>query len=128
VEYIPTRILISDIDKDGANELIVAKNNQSGTRVFKNLRTFNSGIIEARKFVNLTLIPFFTSSNLLPGAAVDYQLADFDNNGSKDLIVGILIEPGSGMLEDARSIIFSYNNLYNVEPAAPTPAPTQGGK
>jgi hypothetical protein len=121
VEYLPSRIIIADIDKDGANEVIVAKNNMGGSRIFKNLRSFNSGTIEARKFVNLSLIPFFTSSTLLPGPAVDYQLADFDNNGSKDLVVAVVIEPGSGMLEEARSILFSYNNLYNVETAA-TPA------
>jgi hypothetical protein len=118
LEYLPSRIIIADIDKDGANEVIVAKNNMGGSRLFKNLRSFNSGTIEARKFVNLSLIPFFTSSTLLPGPAVDYQLADFDNNGTKDLVVAVVIEPGSGMLEEARSIIFSYNNLYNVESAS----------
>ncbi|MDR1313509.1 MAG: VCBS repeat-containing protein [Deltaproteobacteria bacterium] len=121
VEYIPTRILLSDIDRDGANELIVAKNSMGGTRLFKNLRSFNAGAIEARKFTNLSLVPFFTNTNLMPGPAVDYMLADFDNNGSKDLVVGIIIEPGSGMMEEARSIIFSFNNLYTVD-AGPQPA------
>jgi hypothetical protein len=123
LDYLPTRIVIADIDKDGANELIVAKNNLGGSRLFKNLRSFNSGAIEARKFVNLSLIPFFNSANLLPGPAVDYQLVDFDNNGSKDLVVAVVIEPGSGMMKDARSIIFSYNNLYNVDPGAAPPTP-----
>ncbi|MDR2406106.1 MAG: VCBS repeat-containing protein [Deltaproteobacteria bacterium] len=117
-DYLPTRIIYADIDKDGTNELIVAKNNLGGTRLFKNLRSFNSGSIEARKFVNLSLIPFFNSANLLPGPAVDYQLADFDNNGTQDLVVAVVIEPGSGMMKDARSIIFSYNNLYTVQPTA----------
>jgi hypothetical protein len=122
-DYLPTRILFADIDNDGANELIVAKNNQGGSRLFKNLRSFNSGSIEARKFVNLSLIPFFNSAHLLPGAAADYQLADFDNNGTKDLVVGVVIEPGGGM-SSARSIIFSYNNLYNVQPSATPVADT----
>ncbi|MDR3154484.1 MAG: VCBS repeat-containing protein, partial [Deltaproteobacteria bacterium] len=126
VEYLPTRIILADIDKDGANELIVAKNSLGGTRLFKNLRTFNAGAIEARKFTNLSLVPYFTNANLLPGPAVDYQLADFDNNGVKDLIIGILIEQGSGMLEEARSIIFSFNNLYTVDPEAQPAAGAQG--
>ncbi|MDR2352049.1 MAG: VCBS repeat-containing protein [Deltaproteobacteria bacterium] len=120
LEYLPTRIILADIDEDGVNELIVAKNNLGSTRLFKNLRSFNSGTIEARKLVNLSLIPFFNSGSLLPGPAMDYQLGDFDNNGTKDLVVGILIEPGSGMMKDARSIIFSYNNLYVTQPTAPS--------
>jgi hypothetical protein len=132
VEYLPTRILIADIDKDGSNELIVAKNILSSTRVFKNLRSFNAGSIEARKFINLSLVHFFDTANtgnVLPGPAVDYQLADFDNNGTKDLIAAVVIVPGSGILEDARSVIYSYNNLYKVEPeAAPPTLPAGGSK
>lgn len=125
LEYLPARILIADIDQDGNNEVIVAKNNLGGSRLFRNLRSFNSGTIEARKFSNLSLIPYFNSGNLLPGPAVDYQLADFDNNGSLDLVVAILIEAGSGMLEGSRAIIFSYNNLYVVQPPTPS-AGSQG--
>jgi hypothetical protein len=128
IEYLPTRIVLADIDRDGANEVIVAKNSLGGTRLFKNLRAFNSGAIEARKFTNLTLVPFFTNANLLPGPAADYQLADFDNNGVKDLVVGIQISPGSGMMEEARSIIFSFNNLYVVDAEAQPASGTQGGQ
>ncbi|MDR2340168.1 MAG: VCBS repeat-containing protein [Deltaproteobacteria bacterium] len=123
LDYLPTRIIIGDIDMDGTNEVIVAKNNLGGTRLFRNLRSFNSGSIEARKFVNLSLIPFFNSGNMQQGPAVDYQLADFDNNGTKDLVIAIVIDPGSGMMRDARSIIFSLNNLYVVNPEDTPPAP-----
>jgi hypothetical protein len=117
VEYVPSRIILADIDKDGANEVIVAKNNQGGIPFMKNLRAFNSGVIEARKFSNISLIPFFNSSNILPGPAVDYQLADLDNNGTNDLVVAVVIEAGSGMLQDARSIIVSYSDLYTPQVA-----------
>ncbi|MDR1578117.1 MAG: VCBS repeat-containing protein [Deltaproteobacteria bacterium] len=116
-EYLPTRLIIDDIDADGTNEIIVAKNNQGGVPFMKNLRSFNSGVIEARKFTNLSLVPFFNSANLLPGPAVDYALADFDNNGTKDLVVAVVIEPGSGMLQDARSVIVGYIDLYSQKPA-----------
>jgi hypothetical protein len=129
LEYLPTRIVIADIDKDGTNELIVAKNNLGGSRLFRNMRSFNTGSIEARKFANLSLLPFFNSGNLQQGPSVDYQLADFDNNGEKDLVIAIVIDPGSGVMRDARSIIFSLNNLYTVQPGeepANPPPPTPG--
>ncbi|MDR1871700.1 MAG: VCBS repeat-containing protein [Deltaproteobacteria bacterium] len=115
-EFLPSRIIIDDIDNDGANEVIVAKNNQGGAPFMKNLRTFNSGVIEARKFNNLSLVPFFNSANLLPGPAVDYALMDFDNNGTKDLVVGVVIESGSGLMQDGRSIIVGYIDLYTTKP------------
>jgi hypothetical protein len=112
LEYLPSRIVIADIDNDGGNELIVSRNSASGIPIFKNLRSFDGGLIEALKFTDISLVRFFSSTNLLPGPAVDYQLADFDNNGTKDLVVGVIITAGSGMLSDSRSIIVSYSNLY----------------
>ncbi|MDR1607299.1 MAG: VCBS repeat-containing protein [Deltaproteobacteria bacterium] len=124
-EYLPSRILIDDIDADGINEVIVAKNNQGGVPFMKNLRSFNSGVIEARKFTNLSLVPFFNSANLLPGPAIDYALGDFDNNGSKDLVVGVVIEPGSGMMQDGRSVIVGYIDLYAQKPAEEDSKPVE---
>jgi hypothetical protein len=115
-EYLPSRILMADIDNDGSNELIVARNSQGGLAFMKNLRSFDGGVIEAFKFSDISLVPFFSSTNLLPGPAVDYQLADFDNNGTKDLVVAVVITAGSGLMSDSRSVIVSYSNLYS--PAA----------
>ncbi|MDR1084954.1 MAG: VCBS repeat-containing protein [Deltaproteobacteria bacterium] len=114
--FLPTRLIIDDIDSDGINEIIVAKNNQGGVPFMKNLRSYNSGIIEARKFTNLSLVPFFNSANLLPGPAVDYVFQDFDNNGTKDLVVGVVIDTGSGMMRDGRSVIVGYIDLYSQKP------------
>ncbi|MDR1051646.1 MAG: VCBS repeat-containing protein [Deltaproteobacteria bacterium] len=114
VEYLPSRIIIADIDGDGGNEVILAKNNQGGVPFMKNLRSFNRGLIEAMKVSNLTLTPFFTSMDMIPGPAVDYQLADFDNNGTNDLVVAVVINPGSGMMQSGRSRIIAYSNLYSA--------------
>jgi hypothetical protein len=119
VLYLPSRIVFADIDNDGANEVIVAKNRQSGVKVMNNLRSFDGGVIEAMKFNNLSLVPFFSSTNLLPGPPVDYQLADLDNNGSKDLVTAVVLDPGSGMINTGLSRIVSYSNLYS------TPQPAQ---
>jgi hypothetical protein len=121
VEYLPSRILFADIDKNGANDVIVARNSQSGLRSVPNLRSFDGGIIEAYNFANISLNPFFSSADMLSGPAVDYQLADFDNNGTRDLVVGVVISSGSGMLSDSKSIIVSYSNLYTPETPPETP-------
>ncbi|MDR2302646.1 MAG: FG-GAP-like repeat-containing protein [Deltaproteobacteria bacterium] len=120
VLYLPSRIVFADIDNDGANEVIVARNRQSGVTVMNNLRSFVGGVIEAMKFNNLSLVPFFSSTNMLPGPPVDYQLADLDNNGSKDLVTAVVLDPGSGMVNTGLSRIVSYSNLYSPVPPAKT--------
>ncbi|MDR0882874.1 MAG: FG-GAP-like repeat-containing protein [Candidatus Adiutrix sp.] len=106
-EYLPSRILIADIDGDGQNELIVAKNDRGGVPFMSKQRAFTSGAIQAFKYTNMSLTPFFRTRTL-PGPGVDYTLADFNNDGTQDLVVAVVTEQKSGMLKDGRSVIVAY--------------------
>ncbi len=107
VQFIPSRMLCTDIDGDGQNELLVAKNDRGGVPFMHKQRAFNGGTIEAFKYANLALNPIFRTRRL-PGAAVDYALVDFNNNGSMDLVAAVLVEPASGMMKGGRSILVAY--------------------
>ena len=107
VTFIPSRFLCTDIDGDGQNELIVAKNDRGGVPFMHKQRAFNGGTIEAFKYANLALNPIFRTRRL-PGAAVDYALVDFNNNGTMDLVAAVLVEPASGMMKGGRSILVAY--------------------
>ncbi len=106
-EYIPSRILIADIDQDGQNELIVAKNDRGGVPFMSKQRAFSGGVIQAFKYGNMALTPFFRTRSL-PGPGVDYALADFNNDGTLDLVVAVVTEQKSGLLKDGRSVIIAY--------------------
>lgn len=106
-EFLPARILIADIDGDGQNELIVAKNDRGGIPFMSGQRAFTSGAMQAFKYTNMSLTPFFRSRTL-PGPGVDYALADFNNNGSLDLVVAVVTAQKSGMMKDGRSVIVAY--------------------
>ncbi len=106
-EFLPARILLADIDGDGQNELIVAKNDRGGIPFMSGQRGFTSGTIQAFKYANMSLTPFFRTRTL-PGAGVDYQLADFNNNGTIDLVVAVVTEQKSGMMKEGRSVIVAY--------------------
>jgi hypothetical protein len=106
-EFLPARILLADIDGDGQNELIVAKNDRGGVPFMSGQRGFTSGAIQAFKYANLSLTPFFRTRTL-PGAGVDYQLADFNNNGTIDLVVAVVTEQKSGLMKEGRSVIVAY--------------------
>ena len=106
-EYLPSRILIADIDGDGQNELIVAKNDRGGVAFMSKLRAFSGGAMQAFKYSNMALSPFFRTRSL-PGPGVDYALADFNNNGTMDLVVAVVTEQKSGMMVEGRSVIIAY--------------------
>jgi len=120
-EFLPTRLLIVDIDGDGQNELIVAKNDRGGVPFMSNQRGFTSGVIQAFKYQNLSLTPFFRTRTL-PGAVVDLQLADFKNNGTLSLVAAVLTQPKSGMLSDGLSLLVAYDISGPAAEAAPKPA------
>ena len=107
-EFLPARLLIADIDGDGQNELIAAKNDRGGAPFMSNQRGFTSGVIQAFKYQNLSLTPFFRTRTL-PGAAVDLQLADFKNSGNLSLVAAVLTQPKSGMLSEGLSLIVAYD-------------------
>ena len=107
-EFLPARLLIADIDGDGQNELIVAKNDRGGVPFMSNQRGFTSGVIQAFKYQNLSLTPFFRTRTL-PGAVVDIQLADFKNNGTTSLVAAVLTQSKSGMLSEGLSLIVAYD-------------------
>jgi hypothetical protein len=106
-EFLPTRLIIADIDGDGRNELLAAKNDRGGVPFMSNQRAFTSGVIQAFKYVNMSLSPFFRTRTL-PGPAVDFQLVDFNNNGTLDLVVAVVTEQKSGLMQEGRSIIVAY--------------------
>lgn len=114
-EFLPSRILIADIDGDGQNELIVAKNDRGGIPFMSKQRGFTSGAMQAFKYANLSLTPFFRSRTM-PGPGVDYALADFNNNGTLDLVVAVVTEQKSGLMKDGRSVIVAYEIGVPKEP------------
>lgn len=114
-EFIPSRILIADIDRDGQNELIVAQNDRGGVPFMSNQRSFSGGTIQAFKYSNLSLTPFFRTRRL-PGPGVDYHLADINNDGIQDLVVAVVTEQKSGMMKEGRSVIVAYELSRPKEP------------
>lgn len=111
-EFLPSRLLIADIDRDGQNELIVAKNDRGGVPFMSNQRGFTSGVMQVFKYAGMSLTPYFRTRTL-PGPAVDYSLADYDNSGHISLVVAVVTEQKSGMMQEGRSVIVAYE-LYPV--------------
>ena len=104
--WLPSRLIITDLDDDGQKEIIVAKNEFAGTRLMSRLRFFDQGAIYSLRFSQLAIRENWRSRNL-PGPLSDYQIKDYDNDGRPDLVTAVVIKQGDGMM-DGRSAIVAY--------------------
>ena len=103
--YLPQRILISDVDKDGKNEVLVCRNKDAADGLFAKLRLFKAGQIECLAWDQFGLYPKWKTRNI-SGHISDYTLGDIDNDGKPELVFAI-IKKASSVMGDARSFIAS---------------------
>jgi hypothetical protein len=82
--YLPQRIQITDLDKDGRNEIVLVKNIDAA-RVLARTKSYKTGHIECLVWDNLGLYAKWKTRKL-SGYISDYIIADFDNDGKKELV------------------------------------------
>lgn len=104
--YLPSRLIIEDLDEDGKKEIIVAKNERSDTEFLEGVRGFDRGSIHSLGFRQMAVRENWRSKKL-PGFLVDYQIKDYNNDGRKDLVCAVVLKHGRGILE-SRSAIVAY--------------------
>lgn len=91
--YLPARILVADLDRDGKNEVIVVNNRAGITgKLLGRYRSFKSGHIEALFWDTLGLYPQW-KTRTVSGYISDYVAADFDNDGSPELVFSVDTNP-----------------------------------
>ena len=117
--FIPSRLIVVDLNKDGVNEVIVSKSDaRFGSEYLPNWRAINGGQIVSLGYRQMALRPNWVSPTF-SGALVDYTIADLDNDGTQDLLAGVCFSMGEGLLEKPRSSFFAYT-LKLDEPAQAT--------
>lgn len=105
--YLPQRILITDLDKDGKNEIIVV-NNADAARVITRTKMYKTGHIECLAWDNLGLFPKWKTRKI-SGYISDYTVADFDNDGQDELVYAAV--PKTSITKTKRSFIVSQEIL-----------------
>lgn len=105
--FVPTRVMVEDLNEDGEKEVIVADNESTVTgSMFTKWRSFKRGALQSLSFKNMSLRQNWRSREL-PGALTDYLVADYNNDGRRDLVVAVVMRASSGV-EAARSAIVAY--------------------
>ena len=104
--YIPGRIVVRDLDRDGVPEVIVNKNNSSTYSMFGNARTFDSGEVHDLVWEENTFVTNWKTREIA-GYIADFQVKDVDNDGEDELVVAV-VNPSGALEKKSTSNILIY--------------------
>lgn len=86
--YVPLRMPVFDLDRDGRYELIVNKPITTAGKLFGNYRTYPQGEIHALLWDGMGL-DLLWKTRRIKGTVCDVNVVDIDNNGKLDLVVSV---------------------------------------
>jgi TolB-like protein len=94
--YVPSRIIVADVNGDGLSDIIINKNLSTSSRIFKNMKNYSSGEIHALTWNGIALTEMWRTRKI-DGYIVDYLLRPNADQKGAELFVGIML--GSGTLD-----------------------------
>ncbi|MBQ3892193.1 MAG: FG-GAP repeat domain-containing protein [Desulfovibrio sp.] len=93
--YVPMRMPVVDLDRDGKFELIVNKPVTVTGKLFTNFRTYPQGEIHAMAWNGLGM-ELLWKTRRIKGTVCDVAVTDIDSNGKMDLVVAVNSYAGLG--------------------------------
>ncbi len=105
-QYLPMRIAICDMNRDGKTEVITVKNHEATGNLLKNFRKFTKANFVSLSWDGLGLAPDWETRKI-SGFIRDFAIGDFDNDGKDELVAGVIIKEGS-MLTSPKSTVVAY--------------------
>ncbi len=102
--YIPARIIVEDLDKDGETDIIANRNKSTTFRLTERYRIFSSGEIVCLSWKAIGLGENWVTQKI-PGYVADYSLKDLDNDGKADLVCAVVRLDPAGVKEGTTTII-----------------------
>ncbi len=103
--YIPSPLLLVDLNNDKRLELLANRNLSLTTRILSGVRNFSDGEIQSLAWIGDDLLPQW-KTRPLRGMVVSYRLADVDGDGQEELVAAAVLERGT--FKKSKSIIYVY--------------------
>ena len=88
--YIPSRIIVQDVNGDGIQDVIINKNLSTSSRLFRNMKNYPSGEIHALTWNGIALTELWRTRKI-DGYIVDYLLRPNAEKTAAELLVGIIL-------------------------------------
>ncbi len=107
-QFFPLRIRLTDIDRNGKTEVLVARHNELTNNLAKDFRSYSKARLESRVWDGLTLATQWTTQEF-DGRASDFVVGDFDNDGADEMVVAVVAKEGAVIFTDAVSNLIAFD-------------------
>jgi TolB-like protein len=106
--FIPQRILLTDFDRDGRNEVLVVKNEDTTRGLMSRVRSYQEGRFENLAWDNVGMRAMWRTRKF-SGYISDYNLGDFDNDGQDEMVFAVVKKIGDPMTGEAKTYLVSWD-------------------
>lgn len=116
--YVPMRMPVVDLDRDGRYELIVNKPVTTAGKLFSNYRTYPQGEIHAMLWNGMGM-DLLWKTRRIKGTVCDVAVVDANNNGKLDLVVAVNSYAGLSTGIKTRCAVYLYpldTTMVNAKP------------
>ncbi|MBW1954150.1 MAG: VCBS repeat-containing protein [Deltaproteobacteria bacterium] len=107
IHYLPMRIWAHDINKDGKTEVIAAKNHELIGSLLERFRVYTKSQFQVLAWDGIGL-SLLRETRTLSGFVRDFFIADFDGDGSEELVAAVVMKEGSIAFTTPKCAIIAY--------------------
>ncbi len=104
--FLPVRVRVLDLDQNGTYEIIVPRNHDKIRRLIALHRNFKECNISALSWNGLGFSPAWRTRTI-PGRIQDFTVADFDNDGVRELLMANVTKEGAWLFSKANSLLLA---------------------
>jgi hypothetical protein len=114
VTFLHQRILMTDLNKDGRNEVLVVQNEDITGGLMSRTRAYREGRFECMDWDNVGLRALWRTRNF-SGYISDYNMGDFDNDGKEELVFAVVKKTGDPVTGDPKSYLVSWDPFQRAD-------------
>jgi len=118
VFFLPQRILLTDLNRDGRNEVLVVQNKDITEGLMARVRSYREGHFESLDWDNVGLRTLWRTRKF-SGYIADYNIGDIDNDGQDELVFAVVKKTGDPITGEPKSYLVSWNPAQKGDQAVP---------